>query len=145
MKVSEEFKKVIKAHLDGVAAEDALFAISYAKEGKNLESCCNYILNEVQKSECNGFADEEVFSLALHYYDEDNITEEECTPIDGRVVVNHHVELSEEEKAQARKDAIAQYRQQVVAEAKRKESEKAKKDKERKEKFAAQQLSLFDS
>lgn len=39
-----------------------------------------------------------------HYYDEADI--EVGEPIDCKVVVNHHVELTEEEKAEARKEAI---------------------------------------
>ena len=61
------------------------------------------------------------------------------TPIDCKVVVNHHVELTEEEKAQARRDAI-----------KRAEDEAYAKLKQQREKATAkrtvtiQQPSLFD-
>lgn len=43
-------------------------------------------------------------SFDNHYYDETDI--EVGKPIDCKVVVNHHVELTEEEKAEARKEAI---------------------------------------
>lgn len=43
-------------------------------------------------------------SFDNHYYDEADI--EIGKPIDCKVVVNHHVELTEEEKAEARKEAI---------------------------------------
>lgn len=65
---------------------------------------CNIHLNAVQKSGCNGFADEEIYSMAVHYYDEDNI--EVGKAMDSRVVVNHVVQLTEEEKAEARQEAI---------------------------------------
>ena len=42
--------------------------------------------------------------MAVHYYDEDDL--EVGKEINARVVVNHFVELTEEEKEQARKDAI---------------------------------------
>lgn len=42
-----------------------------------------------------------------HYYDEDNI--EVGKSINCQVVVNHTIELTEEEKAEARKKAIEQY------------------------------------
>jgi len=71
---------------------------------KNIEDCITYILNEVQKSGFSGFDDDEVFSMAVHYYDEADI--EIGKPIECKVVVNHHVELTEEEKAQARKEAV---------------------------------------
>lgn len=44
------------------------------------------------------------FGMALHYYQEDNI--EVGSPLKCNVVVNHHVELSEEEKKAAREAAI---------------------------------------
>ena len=42
--------------------------------------------------------------MAVHYYDEENI--EVGKPIDARITVNHVVELTEDEKQQARQDAI---------------------------------------
>ena len=143
MKATEEFKRTIREHLDGRAAEDPLFALAYAKEGKSIDQCVNYIFNEVRKSGCNGFADDEIYSMAVHYYDEDNISKDMLKPIQGQVVVNHHVELSESEKEEARQAAIKQYQSQVLADIKRKDSEKSKRDREREKAFAAKQLSLF--
>jgi len=104
MKSTEHFKNTIKAYLDNRASEDALFAVNYAKQGKTLDECITYIFNTVQKSGCNGFTDEEVYSMAVHYWDEDNI--EVGKDFDCRVVVNHTVQLSEKEKQQARQDAM---------------------------------------
>jgi len=73
MKPSPALKETIKAYLDDRAKVDELFAKSYSKEKKNLDDCCTYILNTVHKSGCNGFTDDEVFSMAVHYYDEDKI------------------------------------------------------------------------
>jgi len=105
MNSTAHFKNTIKAYLDKRANEDSLFTQVYAKANKNLDGCIHYILNEVQKSGCNGFTDEEIFGMAVHYYDEDNITAGK--PVDGcRIVVNHVVELTAEEKEEARKEAI---------------------------------------
>jgi len=104
MKSTEHFKNTIKAYLDKRANEDELFAIAYAKPNKNIDDCITYIFNTVKKSGCNGFTDDEVYSMAVHYYDEDNV--EVGKNISCHVVVNHTVELTEEEKQQARKDAI---------------------------------------
>jgi hypothetical protein len=104
MQSTEHFKNTIKAYLAQRAASDALFAITYAKTGKNIEDCITYILNTVHKSGCNGFTDDEVYSMAVHYYDEDNI--EVGKNFDCRVVVNHVVELTAQEKEQARQDAL---------------------------------------
>lgn len=104
MKVSTHFQTEIQSYLEQRAEYDELFARSYRNPLKNIEDCITYILNEVQKSGCNGFADDEIFGMTVHYYDEADI--EIGKPIDCKVVVNHAVELTEEEKAEARKEAI---------------------------------------
>ena len=104
MKSTAYFTRTILTHLEQRATVDPLFAQSFANISKNIDDCCTYILNEVQKSGCNGFTDDEVYSMAVHYYDEENI--EVGKPIDARITVNHVVELTEDEKQQARQDAI---------------------------------------
>lgn len=104
MDATPHFKRTIQAYLAQRAMEDELFAVTYKKANKNINDCCTYILNEVRKSGCNGFTDGEVYSMAVHYYDEDNI--EIGKPINARVTVNHTVELTTEEKDEARKQAI---------------------------------------
>lgn len=104
MKTTNHFKNTIQAYLDQRAETDVLFSLQYSKPEKNIDDCITYILNTVQKSGCNGFTDEEVYSMAIHFYDEDNI--EIGNAINANVVVNHVVQLTEEEKEQARQDAI---------------------------------------
>ena len=104
MKVSTHFQTAIQSSLEQRAEDDELFARSYRNPLKNIEDCITYILNYVQKSGCNGFDDDEIFGQAVHYYDEADI--EVGKPIDCKVIVNHHVELTEEEKTEARKEAI---------------------------------------
>lgn len=154
VKISNAFITAIRAYLDKRAEEDELFAKTYAKENKNIDECCNYILRQVQESGCCGFTDEEIYNMAIHYYDEDDIKDIKPVSAD-RIVVNYVVELSEEEKAEAKEKAKADYEQQQLAiikekERKREEKErKAKEERKRKEQEAAerqkkQQLSLFD-
>lgn len=50
MKASENFKTAIENYLNQTALADAVFAKDFAKESKNLESCCNYIFDEVKKN-----------------------------------------------------------------------------------------------
>ena len=72
----ENFKSVIKDYLDNRAKTDKQFAKSYKKKNKSLDECCNYIIGEAQKKAKSGqivFPREEVFGLAVHYYDEDDI------------------------------------------------------------------------
>jgi hypothetical protein len=104
MKGADYFKKDIQAYLEQRAANDELFAPVYANPDKNIDDCITYILNTVKASGCNGFTDDEIYSMAIHYYDEPDIkvgSRSNC-----HVVVNHTVELTEEEKEQARKDAL---------------------------------------
>jgi hypothetical protein len=114
MKSSESFKQTIKAYLDSRAEQDKLFAESYAKPNKNIDECINFILSEVKKSGCNGFTDEEVYSFAVHYYDEDSI--KDVKPVNAQVVVNHKIELSEEEKKKAHDQAFQELLEQQKAE-----------------------------
>jgi hypothetical protein len=74
------FEQAIKTYLDNRAKTDALFAKTYAKANKSIEECCRYIIQEVQKTKRQGFADEEIFGMAIHYYDEDNIKVNKTTP-----------------------------------------------------------------
>lgn len=105
MKSTAYFTRTILTYLEKRAGTDYLFAESFANPNKNIDDCCTYILNEVQKSGCNGFHDDEIFGMAVHYYDEDNI--EIGKPINhANIAVNHVVQLTEEEKEQARQDAI---------------------------------------
>lgn len=104
MKGTEQFAQTIKSYLDKRAEQDELFAQSYNKPNKSIDECVNYILGEVQKSGCNGFADEEIFGMAVHYFDEDNL--EDIKEVNCKVVVNHTIDLTEEEKKEARERAI---------------------------------------
>jgi len=123
MKGTEHFKNMIQAFLEQRAAEDELFAVNYRNPAKNINDCATYILNYVQKSGCNGFSDDEIFGQAIHYYDELEI--EIGKPIQCQVVVNRHIELTEEEKAEARQKAI----QKAQDEAYRKMTQSVKKTK----------------
>lgn len=43
MATSNSFQDTIKAYLDKRAKEDSLFAVTYAKENKNIKDCCLWI------------------------------------------------------------------------------------------------------
>lgn len=105
MKSTESFKQTIQNYLENRAKEDALFSKSYAKENKTIDECINYILSEVKNSGCNGFTDEEIFSMAVHYYDEDNI--KNVKPVNANVVVNHKVDKAEKTKEAVKEVAKA--------------------------------------
>ena len=113
MKGTEHFTRAIAEYLNQRAATDSLFAPNLMKPNKSIEECVTYILNQVQTSGCNGFEDDEIYSMAVHYYDEDEIEVEK--EITCRVAVKHIVELTEEEKAEARQEAIKQYQREELA------------------------------
>ena len=64
------------------------------KPHKNIEECTLYILSEVQRSGCNGFADEEIYSMAVHYYDEDDIEVDKVAGCNVVVLSLIHISLS---------------------------------------------------
>ena len=137
MKATDNFKRTIQEYLEVRAKTDELFAKSYAKPNKSIDECITYILNEVQRSGCNGFDDDEVFGIAVHYYDEDNI--DVGKKINCKVVVNHTVELTEKEKQELKEKARNDFYAEQLA--KQRESLKPKKSAEMK----VAEPSLFDS
>lgn len=72
------FETTIKSFLDNLAKEDEQFAKNYAKPKKSVSECCKYIFQRVEKAKkpgerCVACSDEEIYGLAIHYYDEDDI------------------------------------------------------------------------
>ena len=143
MKGTETFKKVIKAYLDKRAAEDELFAKDYAKPGKNIDDCCDFIISEVKKSGRQGFDDDEIYGIAVHYYNEEEVSftkNQNCT-----IVTN----LSDQTKENLEKKAEEEFKQAKIMELKKKETEekvrlKKKAEEQRKKDTEIGQLSLFD-
>lgn len=79
----DALEMAIRAYLDKRAAEDPLFAASYAKEKKSIKECCAYIRGEARKISTGNVAvvdDATVYGWAVHYYDEDSIKVEGHTP-----------------------------------------------------------------
>ena len=111
MKATDYFKQTIQNYLERRAESDTLFAPRYHNPRKSIDDCITYILNEVRRSGCNGFADDEIYSMALHYYDEEDI--DVGKPINCKVVVNHTIELTEEEKQQAHEQALRRAEQEA--------------------------------
>ena len=122
-------------YLEQRAEEDALFAKKYRNPAKNMDECVTHILNYVQKSGCNGFTDGEIFGQAIHYYEENEI--EVGKPMNCQVAVNHIVELTAEEKAEARQKAIQKYQEEEVRKLQNRNRPAAKKE-------TIVQPSLFD-
>lgn len=115
-------KQAIKAYLDNRAASDPQFAIAYAKKNKSIDRCFDYIMGEASKrGSAVCMTDDEVFGLAVHYYDEDNI--KIVNVRHGRVEHTAPVQLTEDEKQQARKEAMERFGDAYI----REQREKGKK------------------
>lgn len=137
MKGTETFKKTIEDHLNKISKDDPSFAKKLNNKKKSIDKCVTYILNQVKQSGRAGFADEEIFGMAMHYYDEDKVTVGK--PItSGSVVVNHSIDLSETEIEEAKNKA----KQQVIDEEKARLRHKPKKKNSEKETV---EPNLFDS
>ena len=136
MKSTEDFKIAIESYLKYIAQNDEEFENKLSSPKKNIDDCITYIFNQVKASGYTGFTDDEVYGMAIHYYDEENI--DIGSPVNCKVVVNHTVELTEEEKEEAKQKAI----ENLIKE----EKEKQLKTKIKKEKIGEEekQISLFD-
>ena len=139
MKGTEQFKEIIKCYLDKRAKEDELFRAKYETTERTIDDVVTYILNEVKQSGCCGFADEEIYSMAVHVIDEPAL--EIGKPINCDVVVNRHIDLTEEEKAEQKTIALKRYQDEELRKLQARNSKpKAVRPKENKQ----PELSLFD-
>lgn len=129
-------KEAIKNYLDERARTDELFAKAYAKEGKSIDECFSYILGEARKKGTQVcMSDEEVFGLAVHYYDEDNIKVSHVRE-GARVATTKEVKISAEDEKEARDAAIKRLTEEQYSLLK-KRTQRAKKEDD------VKQMSLF--
>ena len=141
MEGNNSFKQTIQTYLENRAKSDELFAVSYAKSNKSLDECCDYILGEAKKKgNAVAMTDEEVYGLAIHYYDEEKI---KINKILGGFKVSAptavsvpKVELTEEDKKKAREEAIKRLTEEQYASIKKKTNKRKEED--------VQQMSLFE-
>lgn len=132
----KEFKDTIQKYLQERAVEDPLFAPKFTNPNKSIDECCRYILGEARKrGTAVAMSDSEVFGMAVHYYDEENIKIEKVSA-GCFVSSSHKVELSEEEKNAAREAAIKRLAEEQYRLLKKKPAKK-------KADANVQQMSLF--
>ena len=113
MKSTENFKLAMLEHISSMCTQDKEFERKCNNPNKNIDDCVTYILNTVKTSEIQGFTDAEIYSMAVHYYSEEKI--DVGSPMECQVIVNHTVELTEEEKAQAKRGAIDKAQKDALA------------------------------
>lgn len=140
-----EFERTIDQYLKVEMPE------AYKEE--DIEKVCAYIIKVVKESKRQGFADAEIYKMARDFYndeiDPDSIFSENAT-----VVVNHTIELSDEDKDKAYQQALRRYEEQQLKELQKAEEKEKKKQEKQKEKELENerkfkesnrdQISLFD-
>ena len=101
------FKTSICNFLRSMAKQDKSFKEKLMNPEKDIDKCLDYIIGEVKQSGRQGFADEEIYSLAMHYYDEPNESLKNHSHIANvKIIVAREMPFTEEEKLQARKQAF---------------------------------------
>lgn len=134
----------IKQYLDNRAATDELFAAKYNNPKKSIQECCQYITGEAYARAEGGTAvisDEEVYGMAVHYYDEDNIVIRKAPRASS--TRSQEPKLTKKQQEDLRRQAEAEYKAKVMADLKMKENERKAKLRE-KRKQQPQMASLFD-
>lgn len=134
-----KFEEAIKTHLEQRAKEDSLFAVSFAKPNKSITECCSYILGEARKrGNAVAVSDEEVYGMAVHYYDEDDIKVAKMpASVKASVSTSKPVELSDKDKEEARLAALKRLEEEQYALLKKRPTKAKKEDAE------VQQMNLF--
>ena len=107
MKGTEQFKEIIKAHLDQRAEQDEMFRKKYETVNRSIEDIVTYIIGEVHKSCRCGWSDDEVFGLAVHAAEEPDLKIGKV--IDCHIVSNRHIELTDEEKTEQKAMALKRF------------------------------------
>ena len=144
-KTKDPLMEPVRQYLEKRAAEDPQFAEKFKNPKKSLKECCAYIYGEARKraagSNCVYIAPDEVFGMAVHYYDEDDI-KVSGSGYTGRASVApapapKPVELTEKQKAEVEKRALEKY--EAEQRAKIEEREKARRKAEAEKKKAARE------
>lgn len=148
------FENAIKEYLDARAKEDVKFAEKYSNGKKSIEECCRFILGEMKKKAKSGMygaTDAEVFGLAVHYYDEEDIKVEKN--VSAEVVINREMTEEEKQELERSKETEKKTEAMIEADARRREElrkrtaeDKKRKEQERKKKEQEEEglLFLFD-
>lgn len=140
-KTVDPLMKPVQEYLEKRAAEDPQFAEKFNNPKKSLKECCKYIYGEAKKraggSSCVYIPPEEVFGMAVHYYDEEDIKVTSAGYTGRATVAPKPVELTAEQKAKAEQAALEKY--EAEQRAKIEEREKARRKAEAEKKKAARE------
>lgn len=87
------------------------FAIKMANPSKSMEGAVNFLCSQIQKSGMCCVDDTTVMNILVHYFNENEI--EDCGKVNCNIVVSKP-ELSEEDKAEIRKQAMEQFKKEQL-------------------------------
>ena len=124
--MANEFKSstavvdIIRNYMEERCASDPILAIKYADPNRSIEKALNFVASEVQKSGLTIMDSESVLGLVMHYYDE-NL--EDVPNVNCKIAVAK--ELTDTEKAEAREQAMEQYKEEQLREIRRQNQPKA--------------------
>lgn len=113
-KSSNAVMEVVRNYMEERCASDPILAIKYANPAKSIEKALNFVASEVQKSGLTIMDSDSVFSLILHYYDE-NL--EDVSNVNCKIAVAK--ELTDTERAEAKEQAMEQYKEEQLRELRR--------------------------
>lgn len=122
--VTKYFEQRIEEWLNSEMAKDELFKKTVeSKPEKTVEGACNYVLSIAKQTRQVGWDDSEVYGLVRHYYDEDDI-KDVGDQHPSQIIVSGHVDLTEEEKAEAMEAAQRKYYREIKEREAKKEEER---------------------
>ncbi|UKI43449.1 MAG: PcfK-like family protein [Porphyromonadaceae bacterium] len=95
---------------------DPAFAIKMANPSKSMDGAVNYLCGQIQKSGLCMVDDTTVMNILVHYFDENEI--EEGGKVNCNIVVSKP-ELTEEDKAELKEQAMEQFKDEQLRELRR--------------------------
>ena len=101
-------QQILQEHL----MSEPAFAVKLANPQRSIEKAVAYVCNSVQKLGVCVLDDASVKNLLLHYYDGD-VEEDSIKNVNCNIVVSKP-ELSEEDKAELREQAMKEYKEEQL-------------------------------
>ena len=112
MKSNDSAIRAIQELLQKKCLEEPAFALKLANPNRSMESAMNYLCGQIQKMGVCMVDDTTVMNLIIHYYDGD-VEEDSIKPINCNIVVSKP-ELSDEDKAELREQAMKEYKEEQL-------------------------------
>ncbi|MCM1139437.1 MAG: PcfK-like family protein [Muribaculum sp.] len=109
MKSSNAVVEVVRNYMEERCANDPILAIKYANPSKSIEKALNYVASVVQKRGLTIMDSDSVFGLVMDYYDENM---EDIPNVNCKIAVAK--ELTEEERAEAKAEAMELYKEEQL-------------------------------